>query len=68
MWHANLANGGDAAHIAELWAAAKDAWTRADGTSKTYNAQEASPGPAMGGGDYPDGNVNDDRYAAESAC
>ena len=66
MWHANLANGGDAAHIAELWAAAKDAWTRADGTSKTYNAQEASPGPAMGGGDYPDGNVNDDRYAA--AC
>ena len=63
MWHSK---GRDQAHVMTLWNAAKDAWTRADGTSKTYNAAEASPGPAMGGGDYPDGNTNDDRYAA--AC
>eukprot|EP00581_Thalassiosira_minuscula_P028458 CAMPEP_0183754816 /NCGR_PEP_ID=MMETSP0739-20130205/3731_1 /TAXON_ID=385413 /ORGANISM="Thalassiosira miniscula, Strain CCMP1093" /LENGTH=1540 /DNA_ID=CAMNT_0025991459 /DNA_START=38 /DNA_END=4660 /DNA_ORIENTATION=+ len=63
MWSAN---NGDPAHIATLWNAAKDAWARADGTSKTYNAAEASPGPAMGGGDYPDGQTGDDRYAA--AC
>jgi len=47
MWSAKE---GDSGHIATLWNAAKDAWTRADGTSKTYNAAEASPGPAVGGG------------------
>jgi endoglucanase len=56
--------GGASEYVAELWNAAVDAWDRADGTSKTYNANEASPGPAIGGGDYPDGEVNDDRYAA----
>ena len=44
--------------------AAVDAWGRAYGTSKTYNAGEASPGPAIGGGDYPDGQIDDDRYTA----
>ncbi|KAL7541081.1 hypothetical protein ACHAXR_010610 [Thalassiosira sp. AJA248-18] len=63
MWSAK---GGDANHITTLWEAAVDAWNRADGTSKTYNPSEASPGPAVGGGDYPDGNTSDDRYAA--AC
>mmetsp|Transcript_30370 Transcript_30370/g.52628 ORF Transcript_30370/g.52628 Transcript_30370/m.52628 type:complete len:1046 (+) Transcript_30370:903-4040(+) len=63
MWSAK---GGDATHIATLWSAAEDAWNRADGTDKTYNAAEASPGPAAGGGDYPDGQIDDDRYAA--AC
>ena len=60
------AKNGDADHIVTLWSTAQDAWTRADGTTKTYNAAEASPGPAMGGGDYPDGQTDDDRYAA--AC
>ncbi|KAL7549595.1 hypothetical protein ACHAWF_012862 [Thalassiosira exigua] len=64
MWHAA---GGDAGHVATLWNAAMDAWSRASSfPEKTYNPSEASPGPAVGGGDYPDGNVGDDRYAA--AC
>ena len=42
------------------------AWNRAYGTNKIYNAGEASPGPAMGGGDYPDSQIADDEYAA--AC
>ena len=60
------ANGGDEGHITNLWNAAKDAWTRVDGTNKEYDAAEASPGPAIGGGDYHDSEINDDRYAA--AC
>jgi len=60
------APGDNQAHVSILWDAAVDAWGRADGTSKTYNAGEASPGPALGGGDYPDGAISDDRYAA--AC
>lgn len=69
MWSAK---GGDAGHVTTLWNAAKDAWERAqeragsDLGHKIYDANEASPGPATGGGDYPDGEVNDDQYAA--AC
>jgi endoglucanase len=59
--------GGDANHINTLWSAAKDAFNRAiTNPVKYYSASEASPGPAVGGGDYPDGNVGDDFYAA--AC
>jgi len=63
VWHSE---GGDPAHVATLWSAAEDAWNRADGTDEAYNPAEASPGPSVGGGDYPDSNTNDDRYAA--AC
>eukprot|EP00804_Cyclotella_cryptica_P030144 CCRYP_009578-RB/>CCRYP_009578-RB protein AED:0.10 eAED:0.10 QI:327/0.69/0.64/1/0.76/0.71/14/317/1376 len=56
--------GGDTVYSSMLWDAAIDAWSRADGTSKAYNANEASPG--TGGGDYPDSMFDDDRYAA--AC
>merc|ERR1711933_412389 len=63
MWHTQ---GNDSAYIAVLWDAAKDAWNRAFGTSKIYNPSEASPGPAVGGGDYPDSQISDDEYAA--AC
>ena len=62
-WHAQ---GNDAAYVTLLWDAAEDAWNRAYGTSKIYNAGEASPGPAVGGGDYPDSQIADDEYAA--AC
>lgn len=64
VWHSR--GGEKAAYVTTLWEVAKDAWSRADGTSKMYNAAEASPGPAVGGGDYPDSNADDDRYAA--AC
>jgi endoglucanase len=63
MWHTQ---GNDAAYVTVLWDAAEDAWDRAFGTSKTYNPSEASPGPAVGGGDYPDSQISDDEYAA--AC
>lgn len=62
-WHAQ---GNDAAYVTLLWEAAEDAWNRAYGTNKIYNAGEASPGPAVGGGDYPDSQIADDEYAA--AC
>jgi len=61
---ARMYNGKDNAHRDELWSAAVDAWTRADGTNHIYNPSEASPGPAVGGGDYPDSQISDDRYAA----
>lgn len=54
---------GNTAHASDLWDVAEDAWSRADGTSKIYST-ENSPGPAIGGGDYPDGQISDDEYAA----
>lgn len=63
MWSAK---GGDSDYVALLWDAAVDAWSRADGTNKVYRASEASPGSGSGGGDYPDSQIDDDRYAA--AC
>ncbi len=59
LWDAH-----DPAYAAQLWAAAEDAWSRADGTDKPYDPSEASPGSAQGGGDYGDGNTGDDRYSA----
>ena len=61
MWSSR---GGDSVYSSRLWDSAVDAWRRADGTNKAYNANEASPG--TGGGDYPDSTFDDDRYAA--AC
>lgn len=58
------AQGDNQDHVTVLWDAAVDAWQRAYGTYKAYNAGEASPGPALGGGDYPDGQIDDDSYAA----
>lgn len=54
----------DAAYADQLWAVAEDAWSRADGTDKAYDPGEASPGSAVGGGDYGDAATADDRYAA----
>jgi len=62
IWYAQ----GQDSHADVLWSAAVDAWTRAYGTNQAYSASVASPGPALGGGDYPDGQIGDDLYAA--AC
>jgi endoglucanase len=59
LWEAH-----DTVYASQLWAAAEDAWSRADGTAKAYDPGEASPGAGDGGGDYGDSNFADDRYAA----
>lgn len=59
LWDAH-----NSAYAATLWAAAEDAWNRADGTNKPYNPNEAAPPNGQGGGDYGDGNTVDDRYTA----
>jgi len=62
MWYAQ----GHDSHADVLWSAAVDAWNRAYGTNQVYSASVASPGSAVGGGDYSDGQIGDDLYAA--AC
>ncbi len=62
MWYAQ----GQESHADVLWSVAVDAWSRAYGTNQAYSASVASPGSAVGGGDYPDGQIGDDLYAA--AC
>lgn len=65
MWYAK---DGDANHIDTLWDAAQDAYTRATTIpTKIYDSSD-SPGPAFGGGDYPDSQVSDDKYAASLKC
>ena len=54
----------DPVYAGQLWSVAEDAWGRADGTDKPYDPGEASPGSAVGGGDYGDAVTDDDRYAA----
>lgn len=57
---------GNSTKANSYWATAQNAWARAEANqNKLYNTSE-SPGPGIGGGDYPDGTPGDDRYAAAS--
>lgn len=52
---------------ADYWAAAQDAWTRATTLPVVYAQDLPSPDRMIespGGGDYPDNNIADDRFAA----
>jgi endoglucanase len=60
---ARLVHSHDANKATAYWNAAKDAWTRAS-ARQTSTYQGPSPGPAVGGGDYPDMSPDDDRFAA----
>ncbi|TXL89544.1 hypothetical protein EW053_14335 [Streptomyces sp. IB2014 016-6] len=54
----------DAEKASALWASAEDAWQRAEARPDVDHPQTGDGSDAEGGGDYPDTQNSDDRYAA----